>query len=53
MTTDAATILDAYPAGLAGIDEDALVRCLQECLNCASAATSGCRVVSPRLVREL
>ena len=40
MTTDAATILHAYPAGLAGIDEDALVRCLQECLNCASAATS-------------
>jgi hypothetical protein len=40
MTTGAATILNAYPAGLAGIDEDALVMCLQECLNCASAATS-------------
>lgn len=38
--TDATAMLNAYPAGLAGIDEDALIVCVQECLNCAHTAAS-------------
>jgi hypothetical protein len=37
--TDAAAMLNAYPTGLDGIDEDALILCVQQCLNCAHTAT--------------
>jgi hypothetical protein len=38
--TDVAAILNAHPRTLSGIDEDALVIAIQECLNCAQSCTS-------------
>jgi uncharacterized membrane protein len=38
--TDIAAMLDAYPTGLGGIDHDALVLCVQECLNCGQTCTA-------------
>src|SRR4029453_2387903 len=38
--TDVAAILNAHPRTLPGIDEDALVIAVQECLNCAQSCTS-------------
>jgi hypothetical protein len=38
--TDLAALLNAYPGTLPKIDEDALVICVQECLNCVQAGTS-------------
>ena len=38
--TDVAAILNAHPGTLPGIDEDALVIAVQECLNCAQSCTS-------------
>ena len=38
--TDIAAMLNAYPAGLDGIDQDALILCVQECLNCAETCTA-------------
>jgi hypothetical protein len=38
--TDIAALLNSYPAQLPRIDQDALVLCIQECLNCAQAATA-------------
>jgi hypothetical protein len=38
--TDVAAILNAHPRTLPGIDEDALVITVQECLNCAQSCTS-------------
>ncbi|MDT5028052.1 MAG: hypothetical protein QOE61_4478 [Micromonosporaceae bacterium] len=37
---DIAAMLNAYPAGLDGIDQDALILCVQECLNCAETCTA-------------
>jgi hypothetical protein len=33
--TDVAAVLKAHPGTVPGIDEDALVIAVQECLNCA------------------
>jgi len=38
--TDVAAILNAHPRTLSGIDEDALVIAVQECLNCSQSCTS-------------
>ncbi|GIJ50558.1 hypothetical protein Val02_74440 [Virgisporangium aliadipatigenens] len=38
--TDIAAMLNAYPGTLPSIDDDALVICVQYCLNCAQACTS-------------
>ena len=38
--TDVAAMLNAYPGTLPKIDQDALVICVQECLNCAQACTA-------------
>jgi hypothetical protein len=38
--TDVAAILNAHPGKLPGVDEDALVIAVQECLNCAQSCTS-------------
>jgi hypothetical protein len=38
--TDIAAMLDAYPTGLDGIDQDALILCVEECLNCAQTCTA-------------
>jgi hypothetical protein len=38
--TDIAAMLDAHPAGLGGVDQDALIRCVQECLNCVQTCTA-------------
>ncbi|MEU8607178.1 four-helix bundle copper-binding protein [Actinoplanes sp. NPDC048791] len=38
--TDVAAILNAHPRALPGIDQDALVIAVQECLNCAQSCTS-------------
>jgi hypothetical protein len=38
--TDVAAILNAHPRPLSGIDEDALVIAVQECLNCSQSCTS-------------
>jgi hypothetical protein len=38
--TDIAAMLDAYPAGLNGIDQDALILCVQECHNCAQTCVA-------------
>ena len=38
--TDMAAMLNAYPGTLPKIDDDALVICVQDCLNCAQACTS-------------
>src|SRR4030095_2466944 len=38
--TDVAALLNANPRALPGIDEDALVIAVQECLNCAQSCTS-------------
>src|SRR5690242_19274886 len=38
--TDVAAILNAHPRPLPGIDRDALVIAVQECLNCAQSCTS-------------
>jgi hypothetical protein len=38
--TDLAAMLNAYPGTLPEIDQDALIVCVQECLNCAQACTS-------------
>lgn len=38
--TDVAAILNAHPRAATGIDEDALVIAVQECLNCAQSCTS-------------
>jgi uncharacterized membrane protein len=38
--TDIAAMLNAYPAELGRFDDDAFVRCIEECLNCAQACTA-------------
>ncbi|OLB80734.1 MAG: four-helix bundle copper-binding protein [Actinobacteria bacterium 13_2_20CM_2_71_6] len=38
--TDIVALLNAYPAALPPIDRDALVLCVQECLNCTQASTA-------------
>ena len=38
--TDVAAILNAHPRTLSGIDEDALVIAVQQCLNCSQSCTS-------------
>ena len=38
--TDVAAILNAHPRRMPGIDADALVIAVQECLNCAQSCTS-------------
>ena len=55
--TDMAAMLNAYPGTLPKIDDDALVICVQDCLNCAQACTScadACAVdvIDPRYFQE-
>jgi uncharacterized membrane protein len=38
--TAAAEMIRTYPADLGGIDRDALIRCIEECLSCAQACTA-------------
>jgi uncharacterized membrane protein len=38
--TDIAAMLAAHPTGVRGLDRDALVLCVEECLNCAQTCTS-------------
>ncbi|MDQ3763801.1 MAG: four-helix bundle copper-binding protein [Actinomycetota bacterium] len=38
--TAAAEMIRTYPADLGGVDRDALVRCIEECLSCAQACTA-------------
>jgi hypothetical protein len=38
--TDVAAMLNAYPGQRPQVDEDTLVICIQEALNCAQACTS-------------
>jgi hypothetical protein len=38
--TDVAAILNAHPRALPGVDQDALVIAVQECLNCAQSCTA-------------
>jgi hypothetical protein len=39
VTTDIAAMLAAYPSGIHRVPQDAIVRCVQECVNCAQACT--------------
>jgi hypothetical protein len=38
--TQAAQMLDTYPADLDGVDRDALARCIEECSTCAHTCTA-------------
>jgi hypothetical protein len=38
--TAAAEMVRSYPADLGGIDQQALIRCIEECLSCAQACTA-------------
>ena len=38
--TAAAEMIRSYPADLGGVDREALVRCIEECVSCAQACTA-------------
>lgn len=38
--TVAAEMILSYPADLGGVDRDALIRCIEECVSCAQACTA-------------
>jgi erythromycin esterase-like protein len=40
METAVRGMLNTYPAGLDGVDTDALARCIEECVACAQACTA-------------
>jgi hypothetical protein len=38
--TAAAEMIRSYPADLGGVDRDALIRCIEECMSCGQACTA-------------
>jgi hypothetical protein len=52
--TQAAQMLETYPASLGGVDRGALARCIEECFNCAQACTACADAcLSEEMVAEL